>query len=221
MVIRQKTIAASLLCLSAVLCAPRILRAQAPQLVRVKQFSTLSGTIDFLPGAWVRVRQDNKRSKYYRFRGSRFVQASKLPHLIRQWESFNWRSVDVLNQVAIHNYNPDLDHFLPKHKRVKNVIELPLRVEGKELVLVCFTEQTTEKFSEPGATDIYLAGILGQGTGSRAVYKQLWTRKVEADASYGNLSVQNIPHIGRFVLLYWVSVGGSGGENSLDIYRVK
>lgn len=191
----------------------------APQLVRIKQFSALNGTIDFLPGAWVRVRQDGN-STYYAFQESNFRPADP-PSLIRQWRSFDWQSVDFLNQIAIQNYDPDLNQFLPRDKHVKKVVEIPLPTYDGELVLVCFTTKTTEKFAEPGDTDIYLAGVLSKKAGFHTSYKLLWTRKLETDASYGDLAIQNIPNLGRFVVLYWASVGGSGGEDALDIYRFK
>lgn len=191
----------------------------APHLVRIKQFSTLSGTIDFLPGAWVRVRQD-KSLTYYTFRGGRFLPADP-PDLIRQWQAFDWQSVDVLDQISIQNYSPDIDRFLPKDRRVKKVVEIPLPAHNNELVLICFTKKTTELYAPPGDTDIYLTGILRKADGSHSTYKPLWTLKAEADASYGDLVSQSIPNRGRFIVLYWASVGGSGGEDALDIYRLK
>lgn len=191
----------------------------APQLASIKQFSTLNGTIDFLPGAWVRVRQDNS-STYYAFREDRFIPANP-PALIRQWQSFDWQTVDFLNQIAIQNYDPDLDKFLPVDKYVKKVVEIQLSTRNSALVLVCFTTKTTERFARPGDTDIYLTGVLSKKTNSHTTYKLLWTRKVEAGASYGKFVSQNIPNLGRFIALYWASVGGSGGVDGLNLYRVK
>lgn len=192
----------------------------APQLIHTKQFSALNGTIDFLPGAWVRVRQDGHPT-YYSFRENEFRPADP-PDLIRQWQSFDWQSIDFLNQIAIQNYDPDLNQYLPKDKRVKRVVDIPLSWQNNELILVCFTKRTTtDKFSRPRGTDVYLVAVLKNLGGRRITYKLLWTKKVAADASYGNLMLQNIPNLGRFLVLYWASIGGSGGQDNVDIYRFR
>lgn len=208
------------ICLLAAMCLPvGPLFAQAtPRLTRMKTFSTLNGTVDFLPGAWVRVRQDS-RSTYYALRGSKFLPA-KPPALIREWQSFDWQSVDFLNQIAIQNYDPDLNHFLPNHKRVKKVVEISLAAHHETLVLICYTEKATEQFSETDDTDIYVTAVLRKSENSHTAYKLLWTRKIEADASYGDFALQTIPYLGHFVVLYWASMGGSGGQDVLNIYRL-
>lgn len=196
---------------------PSRLSAQSVSLIR--RFSTINGTVDFLPGAWVNV-WENGRSTYYRFQDGRFVQAPRLPDLIRRWRSFGWGSVDFLNQIAIQNYDPGIDQLLPKQKRVKKVEETPLPAHGEDLVLACYTQETTEQFAEPGDTDIYLSALLGKKGSSGTTYKLLWTRKIETDASYGDLELQEIPGLGRFVVLYWGDMGGSGGQDALDVYRL-
>lgn len=207
--------------LAAVLIMAAPLYAQVtPQLVRIKQFSTLNGVIDFLPGAWVSVLREDNSLTYYAFRGGQFLPADP-PDLIRHWQAFDWRTVDYLNQIAIYNYDPYLNQFLPGDKHVKNVVDIPLPMHDGELVLVCFTTKTAAQFALPGDTDIYLTGILSKAHGSHTTYKLLWTRKVETDASYGDFVSQNVPKLGRFMVLYWASGHGSGVVDALDIYRLK
>lgn len=193
--------------------------ARAQTLRLVARFSTFNGTVYFLPGAWVSTQQ-NDQSTYYRYEAGKFVRATALPKILRGWKSFSWGSVDFLNQISIQNYDPGIDQFLPKQKRVKKVEEMPLRARGKDLVLVCFTEKTSERFAEPGDTDIYLSALTGKEGESGTTYKLLWTRKVETDASYGNFELQEIPRRARFAVLYWADMGGSGGEDALNVYRV-
>lgn len=204
---------------AALLTSEPLLGKPSTRLVRIKQFATLNGLVNFLPGAWVGVREGHRQT-YYMFHNDKYLQAEP-PDLIRKWEDFDWNGVDYLNQIAIQSYNLYLDKFLPDNKLVKKVVEIPLFERNNALFIVCFTEKATEQFARPGSTDIYFAGIASKTASSETSYKLLWIRKVESDASYGDLKVQEIPKLGRFVVLYWADMGGSGGVDALDIYRVK
>lgn len=203
---------------AALLIAP-MAYAQRPTLLR--RFTTLNGTIYFLPGAWVNI-WENGRSIYYKYQGGRFVKSPELPKLLRNWESFSWDDgVDFSNQIIRSQYDPSINKFLPKEKKVKKLIEFSLTPHGHEdLVLVCFTLKDEDPSASQNDTDIYMTGLLrSQGTSS-PTYKELWTRTMETDASYGNFSVQKVPGNGRFLVLYWGQAAGSGAIQGLDIYQI-
>lgn len=194
------------------------LRAQSITLL--KRFTTLNGTIDFLPGAWVNV-WENGQSQYYKYADGQFVRSPELPKLLRKWVSFDWGNVDVLDQVAIQGYDQSINRFLPKGRKVKKVIEFSLHPQGsKDLVLVCFTLQSTDPDAFRGDTDIYMTALLETEGTSGSAYKRLWTRKMETDASYGEFTVQEVPAVGRFLVLYWWQGAGSGTNQGLDVYRI-
>jgi len=194
-------------------------RLSAQNVTLLARFSTVNGTVEFLPGAWVNV-WNNGRSKYYKYEDGKFAHASELPKILRKWKSFSWRSVDYLDQIARQDYDTDINEFLPKHRRVKKVVNIPLRSRGQELVLVCFTLKSTSQFALPGGTDIYMTVLLAREGASTSTYTKLWTRKMETDASYGEFTFQEVPNVGRFLLLYWADMGGSGGQDALDVYRI-
>lgn len=195
------------------------LHAQSANLIR--QFTTLNGTIDFLPGAWVSVWEDG-HSTYYEFKGGRFVEAEKLPALIRGWEDFGWDDeVDSSDQIARADYDPDINEFLPKQKKVKKVIRLSLPPHGsKDLVLVCFTLPAADPLASSGDTDIYITALLLKQQASGSTYEKFWTLEMEAGASYGEMKVQDIPSLGRFIVLYWGYATGSGTNQGLNVYRL-
>ena len=216
----QKSTVACLMFLAfaIVLCAPRVW-AQSATLVG--RFTGLNGTIDFLPGAWVSA-WENGHSKYYKFQGGRFVRSPKLPKLLQGWESFSWDDgVDFSDQIARSDYDPRINEFLPKKRKVKKVVEFSLRPNGHEdLVLVCFTLKSTDPSAPPDDTDIYTTALVMRPGTPESTYKRLWTRKMQADASYGDLSVQEIPDIGRFIVLYSGQAAGSGTNQGLNVYRL-
>lgn len=213
---------------TAALC-PSALRAQNVTLI--KRFSALNGTVDFLPGAWVNVWKAG-HSRYYRYEDGRFVRSPELPELLRDWASFDWGSVDLLDQLAVQNYVPSISRFLPPRAKVKQVEELSLRPRSSDsLILVCFTLKTKEEFPMfLDDTDIYMMAVVvtpvsatpgGRGaTYKKTTFRKLWIRKLESDAEYGLFTVQKIPRLGQFALLYWESLAGSGSVQCLDVFRI-
>lgn len=200
---------------------PPALPAQSVSLV--KRFSTSNGTIDFLPGAWVSTWEEG-HSKYYKFREGQFVRMPALPSLLDGWQSFDWGSVDTLDQIAMQGYDPEIDKFLPPHKKVKQVEDFSPGPDGNHrLVMVCYTLKTTDKYAiSPDDTDIYLTVISATREKADAPVKLrlLWTRRIETNAAYGGFTVERVAGAGWFALLYWGASGGSGSDQGLDVYRV-
>jgi hypothetical protein len=217
---RKSTIACpTALAFTVVLCTPR---AWAQSATLVGRFTTLNGTIDFLPGAWVST-WENGRATYYKFQGGRFVRSPQLPEPLHGWESFSWDDgVDFSDQIARSDYDPRISEFLPKERKVKKVIEFNLRSNTHEdLVLICFTLNPADPSAPPGDTDIYTTALAMTPGTSGSTYKKLWTCEMEADVSYGDLSVQKVPGIGRFIVLYWGQAAGSGTNQGLNVYRLR
>jgi hypothetical protein len=200
------------------LLSPPSVRAQ--NLSLVARFSAFNGTVYFLPGAWVSIQQDDQ-STYYRYEKGKFVRTTALPEMLRSWKSFDWADdLDSGDQVTF-NYDPELDKFLPRDARVKKVEQIALGARGgKELYLICFTQKTTAQTPRPSDTDIYVAAVLGSNATSEPRFTKLWIRKLETDAFYGEFTVQNIPNLGQFILLYWGDLGGSGGQDAMNVYRI-
>lgn len=210
-------------------------RLSAQDIRQVKRFTTVNGTIDFLPGAWVNV-WESGHSKYYRYEREQFVQSPNLPLLLRGWESFDWGSVDNLDQLAIQDYDPGIHRYLPARGRVKQVEQILVGgsrngARSSYLYLVCFTLKTADKYAvSADDTDIFITAVKETDSGGtpagkgmaykKTTYAKLWTRKVKTDAAYGQFTVQDIPKVGRFALLYWESSGGSGTDQGLDVFRV-
>lgn len=196
----------------------RVHSAPRQNLRLVSRFSTFNGTVYFLPGGWVSTQEDG-HSAYYKYQSGKFVPTATLPEVLRGWKSFDWADgLDSGNQVTF-NYDPQLDGFLPRDARVKKVERIPLG-GSEELYLVCFTQKTTAQTPRPSDTDIYVAAVLGSNEASEPRFTKLWDRKLETDAFYGEFTVQNIPNLGRFVLLYWGDLGGSGGQDAMNVYRI-
>lgn len=193
-----------------------------PNLILIHKFSSLNGTVYFLPGAWVSV-SEGAHLVYYRYHGGKFVPASNLPQLLRGWKSFDWADgLDSGSQMSSANYPPALNEFLPPATKVKKAEVFPRGSASTErLLLVCFTRKTAEEYPmASNDVDIYVAGFLSSKDSDQPVYTFLWIHKMESDVTYGNFSVQQIPGLGAFALLYWGSYGGSGGLDGLNVYQV-
>jgi len=193
--------------------------ANAETITLLKSFSSQNGTVSFLPGAWVSVWEDRK-STYYRYDGKEFIKTDKLPDNLKDWDADS-SSVDYLDQISIKSYDPGIDRFLPKLSKVKKVIETSLRSkDGGDLVFVCYTLKNTDPYAELNPQDIYLSVLTVARDASNPTYTMLKTEKLESEASYGELNVQQIGKLGTFLVLYWGSSSADSSFDSVDIYKI-
>lgn len=194
--------------------------AIAGSITMLKQFSALNGTVNFLPGAWV-ITWENGKSSYYHFRDNQFTKMDNLPATLDGWQTYSWGDADYLDQIARSDYDPRINEFLPKVAKVKKVIESQIGSKKSDtFVLVCYTLKAADSDALPSSNDIYVTALSGNRNDSAPIYKALWTKKLQSDASYGEMSVQKIGSIDRFLVLYWGEVAGSGSVEGLNVYRI-
>jgi hypothetical protein len=216
-----------------VFCCTQPVQAQTANLEQIGRFATVNGTAYFLPGGYVSTwgEDGNVQSKYYKYEDGKFSSIPELPQILQGWKAFDWSNgLDVGDRLSAGNYDPALDAFLPKEKNVKSVEQIDSAASGGTVLLVCFAVKTTEQGARSDDTDIYIAGFketrLGKTPAGRGFaynkisYERLWMFKAEPDAIYGAFTVQTVPGLGRFAVLYWGDVGGSGGQDAIDVYRI-
>lgn len=216
-----KLIRTASLIASLVTLAFATLQCEAQSLTLLRQFQTFQGNLQFLPGGRILVKQNGQESNYIYRNGDFTRSATPLPAELQRWTAFDWNGVDYLNQVDQKSYDPEINHFLPSDKKVKKVLDVPESEGNKSFVLVCYTEKSSSEDSEPGDTDIFATGLeRTQNKNKSFTYRRLWTKRLETDMNYGNFVYEDVPGMARFVLLYSLSLGGSGYSLALDVYRI-
>lgn len=194
--------------------------AEALDIHLVREFGAFDGSVDFLPGAWVSVWEDGK-TKYYKYQNDLYTEANPPPNIRAGWTPFggDYESAD---KIALTNYDPSINAYLPTQKKVKLV--KTLITDSKKntvLTLVCFTTDTTDPDAmRLSDVDIYVTALSGKKINSGLAYTKLWTKKIQSAVRYGEVSIQNPGELGRILIVYSESLGGSGYTSVMDVYKV-
>jgi hypothetical protein len=187
-----------------------------------REFHSIGGSVQFLPGGFVIVTEDGKSTRYA-FRSSGFVTSQEvLAPSLRSWIAFDWEGVDYLDQLNRKDFDPDIRAFLPNPAKVKKVLTLS-QPDGTSLLLVCYTSRSAQPLALPEATDISVLAVLDSEKDPHkpAKFQKEWEKKVAANASYGEFELQTVPRVGTFILLYSASTGGDAVDRALSVYRTE
>lgn len=216
-IVTKKNLLETLILISAVALSSG---ANADNLTLVKHFSSLGGTIDFLPGAWVRV-SDDKKPTYYKYEGGTYVESHELPDLIKDWRSMDWADFPFADLGSVRQSRFLINAFVPKQSKINKIIGINRKSKvGQNLVLVCYTLKEEKPDDEMYPDDIYLTALAGPADKLPSAYTQLWTKKLEAAVDFGYMQVQNIQPYGRFLVLFWGQPTGDSFVAGMDVYRL-
>jgi len=185
-------------------------------------FTSSGGEVQFLPGGIVRKTEDSRTAIFsYQGTGFQAFHGQLSPELVN-WASFDWESVDLLDQRDIRSFDPDLRAFVPNSSKVKKVLLIPLSQARGTLLLICSTRISTAKFVPPDATDIFVTAVIDRESDQRKAptFEKLWEKKLSQNSSYGEFMFEILPGNRVFVILYSAMLGGSLVDRNLDIYRL-
>lgn len=197
-------------------------RANGQTLQTVGEFTANAGQVQFLPGAHI-LKAESNRKEHFVYNKSKFVpDGAPLPATLETWISFDWTSVDYLDQIDRKNFDPDIRLFLPERVRVKKVIILPLSVNQGRLILVCYTQKSKAKATFLNATNILVTALLDEQSDATkpGQYRRLWTKKLQTNSDYGDFLLEKVPGVGMFILLYSAEVAASSTDATLSVYRI-
>lgn len=213
----------SALGLAAVLFLLHPLHCVAQQLKEVGHFWAMKGTVQLLPTGQVLKREEGKTTIYTYVQG-RYVASKKtqIPERMVNWMYFDWLSVDWHDQLDRNDSDIPDGQFWPKNAKVKKLIYLSARNTPVVTVVVCYTlPESAEDNPLETSKHILLVALKGNVTQRGYVYRELWTKTVEKESSYGELTVQQIPGLGKALVLYSASAGPSSESEQLDIFRIE
>jgi hypothetical protein len=199
--------------------APKLPEQALPK--KIANFSVLNGDAQLLPGGIVVVTEDDRQRKYS-YQREKFVRTSiDISPNLRGWKSFDWEGVDYLNQIDKADFDPAITHLLPTGSKVKKALDAPSGERGRQLVVVCYSLPTTEE--HPGITkqDLFIAGLGKTETIPNDLFTVKWSLKLETAYAYGYFTLERIPGVGLFAVLYSAGTGGSGVTRDLDIYLIR
>jgi hypothetical protein len=176
--------------------------------------------LQFYPGGIVYMEEGEAKHQYV-FRNDRFVAVPyALAAEFRGWKSFDWEGVDILNQIDVQSFDPDIRQLLPTGSRVKKVLDVPMNRLSHHLVVVCYSFPTTDKHPMTNDTDLFLVGLERVVGAPADKFTLRWSMKVASASDYGNFTIERVSGGGLFGVLYHASVGGSSVSRELDIYRI-
>lgn len=204
-------------------CVPFLTVGQ--NLRHVKQFYAVNGNVQFLPGAYVIVTEygdvhfqqdappvvDKAEKKRYKWEGAQFVAVKgPLAPELENWVSFD--SVDFLNQIDLKDFDPDLEAFLPRSRKVKKVLSISFAGKKQLLELICYLK----------GRNLFLTGVIDTDPYKirPGKFQKLWTQMVKSDADYGDFQVQDVPTAGKFALLYTAATNGHAVNIDLDVFQL-
>jgi hypothetical protein len=203
------------------LAAPR---SRAQELQELGHFWAMKGTVQLLPTGNVLKREDGKVS-VYTFKHQKYTVDNRLqlPKEITTWTYFDWQSVDWSDQIDRNDSDIPDGTFWPQNGKVKKILYLSARNGPVISALVCYTvaEPKEERQLLSTAGQIWVIAVRGNRTDSGYKYQKLWAKKLETQSNYGELSVQQLPDLGRVLVLYSASAGGSSESEQLDIYKLE
>jgi len=211
------------LALAVVLLALHSLRCGAQGIREVGHFWAMGGTVQLLPTGDVLKREEGKTTVYSYLQGHYAVnKGGQVSDRARNWKYFDWLSVDWNDQLDKNNSDIPDGKFWPQNAKVKKQIYLSARNASVVTVVVCYTV-TEPPADSPLATSkhIRLVALKGSVTDRGYVYHELWTKTLQKESSYGELTMQDAPGIGKVLVLYSASAGPSSESEQLDIYRLE
>lgn len=193
---------------------------RAQNLREVGHFWAMNGTVKLLPTGIVLKREEGKTT-LYSFQRGRYVADKRVqvPEPLMNWTYFDWESIDWDDQLSRNKSDIPEGKFWPQNAKVKKLVYLSPRNAPVVLVVVCYTvPEPPEDFPSEHSKFIRLVALKGNWTDSGHVYHELWTKTLEKESSYGELTVQDAPGIGRMLVLYSASAGASSESEQLDLY---
>jgi hypothetical protein len=202
------------------LCAPM---SRGQELRDVGHFWAMKGTVQLLPTGEILKREEGKTTVYSRVR-SHYVEdrATRIQESAMNWIYFDWLSVDWHDQLDRNDSDIPDGKFWPQNAKVKKLVYLSARNAPVVTVVVCYTEaEPIADFPLATSKHIVLVALSGKVTDRGYVYHELWTKTVQKQSSYGELTLQQVPGIGRVLVLYSASAGPSSESEQLDIYRLE
>jgi hypothetical protein len=197
--------------------------SNAQELRDVGHFWAMKGTVQLLPTGEVLKREEGKTTEYSYVQGH-YVAAkgAQVAEQAMKWSYFDWLSVDWYDQLDRNDSDIPDGKFWPQNAKVKKLVYLSARNAPVVTVVVCYTVSEPPEDS-PLATSkhIVFVGLKGNMTDRGYVYHELWTKTAQKESSYGELTLQQLPGVGRALVLYSASAGPSSESEQLDIYRVE
>ncbi len=189
----------------------------------VGHFWAMKGTVQLLPTGEILKPEEGKTTVYSYVRGHYVAdRGTPVPEPAMNWTYFDWLSVDWHDQLDRNDSDIPDGKFWPQNAKVKKLVYLSARNAPVVTVVVCYTE------SEPPADSplvtskhIVIVALSGKMTDRGYVYHELWTKTVQKESSYGELTLQQVTGVGRVLVLYSASAGPSSENEQLDIYRVE
>lgn len=194
--------------------------SKAQELRDVGHFWALKGTVQLLPTGQVIKREEGK-TVLYSYAHDRFVadKGTQIPERLMNWAYFDWLSVDWHDQLDRNDSDIPEGKFWPQNAKVKKLVYLSARNAPDLTVVVCYTVPEPPEDSPLGTSKhIVLIGLRGKLTSAGYVYNKLWTKTVQKESSYGELTLQSLPGVGKVLVLYSASAGPSSESEQLDIY---
>ncbi len=198
------------------------LRCVAQEIQKIGEFSTMNGTVQLLPTGNVLEREEGKTTLYSYQSGSYVPNGGvQVAPQVLNWIYFDWQSIDWGDQRDKNGTSIPSGEFWPKDARVKKVIYLSAPNATVVKVLVCYTmSDPTESSPLASSKLVKLVAIRGTLTDRGYVYHSLWTKTLRKDSSYGDLVVQQVPEVGRLLVLYSGSLGSAEIED-LTLYELR
>jgi len=198
------------------------LKSRAQSLEHIAEFSAAGGQVQFLPGGYVIKMEDGQKERYI-YQDFKFQHfEGQMPLVLDNWTSFDWGSVDYLDQINRQDFDHGLAPFLQRAAKIKKILEIPLSGNKGKLVLICYTSKSQGKALTLNATDIFVTGVVDTETDIHkpSKFRKLWDGKLEEQSDYGDFIYEDIPNVGPFVLLYSTQSAGDSVDATLNVYRV-
>lgn len=199
------------------------LRCEAQGVREVGHFWAMKGTVQLLPTGEVLKREEGKTTLYAYVQGH-YVAAkgTQITEGVANWTYFDWLSVDWHDQLDRNDSDIPNGKFWPENAKVKKLVYLTAQNAPVVTVIVCYTvPEPPGDYPLATSKHILLVALSGNMTDHGYTYHKLWTKTVEKESSYGELNIQEVRGVGRVLVLYSASAGGSAESEQLDIYRIE
>jgi hypothetical protein len=154
--------------------------------------------------------------------GGRYVagKGTRISDPLLKWSYFDRLDVDWLDQLDRNQSSIPDGRFWPKNAKVKKLVYLSAMNAPVVTVLVCYALPALAG-DLPLARRIMLVALKGTWTDRGYQYRELWTKTLEKESNYGEITLQDLPDIGRVLVLYSAAPAASSETQQLDIYRIE
>ena len=192
---------------------------------KVGVFSSYDGSVQFLPNASVLVERDavdHGATNLYRHTPANSF--AKVPRVLsaelRKWQSFNWNTVDVADQIARKDLESEtLASLVPKGAKIKAFAALKHKGSNDVDIFLCYSSPSLEPL-DPAQKELHIV-MLTRGPLKQDVSYQVKADLVAAEESYfGTILLEEQPQ-GTFLVLYSSTGGGSHVINSVTVFLVR